>query len=291
MQSSSKARSIAYCAVCIALAFLLNQVSLFRMPYGGSVTPASMLFIVLAGYWLGPVYGILAGVSKGLLDTITGAWVIHPIQYALDYLLGFGMLGLSGFFRKMNFGLQIGYIVGVFGRFVMVVTSGVVFWADMTQMDWAGALVFSLMYNITYIGPEAAVTLVIIGLPSVRYAINSVTKTVVPHEYPEMSKNWGSVTQTARLVTGGVVGAVGGFAFVLASYIARVENFSITHYVTGTQLLANEPTRIYRLIERNTEQIFALQTVGVLFLALGVTLVISTLAIKDGGSNITPQSV
>ena len=278
----SKARCLAYCAVCIALAFMLNQVSLFRMPYGGSVTPASMLFIVLAGYWFGPVYGILAGISKGLLDTITGAWFVHPIQYVLDYLLGFGMLGLSGFFRKMNFGLQIGYIVGVFGRFVMVTTAGVVFWADMTQMDLAGALVYSLVYNITYIGPEAVVTLVLIGLPSVRHAINSVTRTVVPHDYPEMSRNWGSVTQVARLVTGGAIGAFGGLAFVLSSYIARLENFTITHYVTGAQLFAEEPTRIARFIERNTGQLLALQTVGVLFLAAGVTLVISTLAIKDG---------
>ena len=286
MQNSSKARSLAYCAVCIALAFLLNQVSLFRMPQGGSITPASMLFVVLAGYWLGPMYGILAGVSKGLLDTITGATVMHPVQYVLDYLLAFGMLGLSGFFRKMNFGLQIGYIVGVLGRYVMVVASGAVFWATMAGMEGTEALVFSLVYNITYIGPEAAVTLVLVSLPSVRYAINSVTRTVVPHDYPEMSKNWGSVTQTARLVTGGVVGAVGGFAFVLASYIERLESFMITHYVTGTQLLTEEPTRLYREIERNTEQIFALQTVGVVFLAFGVTLVVSTLAVKNGESSL-----
>ena len=188
MQKASKARCLAYCAVCIALAFILNQVSLFRMPQGGSITPASMLFVVLAGYWLGPVYGIMAGVTKGLLDTITGAYILHPAQYVLDYLLGFGMLGLSGFFRKMKFGLQIGYIVGVLGRFIMVATSGVVFWADMAQMGFTGALTFSLIYNISYIGPEAAMTLIIIGIPSVRHAINSVTRTVVPHDYPEMSE-------------------------------------------------------------------------------------------------------
>ena len=281
MQNTSKARALAYCAVCIALAFLLNQVSLFRMPQGGSITPASMLFVVLAGYWLGPVYGIMAGVAKGLLDTITGAHILHPIQYLLDYLLGFGMLGLSGFFRKMNFGLQIGYIVGVFGRFVMVSLAGVVFWADVTQMGLTGAVTFSLVYNITYIGPEAAVTLVLIGLPSIRHAINNVTKTVVPTDYPEMSKNWGSVTTTARLVTGGVVSAFAGLAFVLASYISRIENFAVTQYITGAQLFAEEPTRIARMIERNTGQIVALQAVSVLFLAFALTLIFSTLVIKD----------
>ena len=282
MQNSSAAKKLAYCAVCIALAFMLNQVSLFRMPQGGSVTPASMLFVVLAGYWLGPVYGIMAGVGKGLLDTITGAVVLHPIQYLLDYPLAFGMLGVAGFFRKMNFGLQIGYVVGVFGRLIMVTTSGAVFFASITEMGLWGAVSFSLVYNITYIAPEAAVTLILVGLPSIRYAINSVTKNVAPGDYEVMVKNWGSVTQTARLVTGCVVGAFGGIAFVVASYISRLENLAITHYVSGAVLFTEEPTRIPRMIERNTGHLLALQTVGVFFVAVGLTLVISTLAAPSG---------
>ena len=278
MKDSSAAKKLAYCAVCIALAFMLNQVSLFRMPQGGSITPASMLFVVLAGYWLGPVYGIMAGVGKGLLDTITGAVVLHPIQYLLDYPFAFGMLGVAGFFRKMNFGLQIGYVVGVLGRLVMVTTSGAVFFASITEMGLWGAVSFSLVYNITYIGPEAAVTLVLVGLPSVRYAINSVTRNAAPMDYEVMANNWGSVTQTARLVTGGVVGAFGGLAFVLASYITRMESLTLQHYITGAVLFADEPSRIPRMIERNTGQILALQTVGVLFVALGLTLALSTLA-------------
>ena len=278
MQKSSRAKSLAYCAVCIALAFMLNQVSLFRMPQGGSITPASMLFIALAGYWLGPIYGIMAGISKGLLDTMTGAVILHPIQYVLDYLLGFGMLGLAGFFRKMNYGLQIGYIAGVLGRYIMVSTSGAVFWGDIAQIGMAEAWSFSLVYNIAYIGPEAAVTLMLIGLPAVRYAINHITKNIDP----EMAITHGSMSQTARLVTGGAVGTLGGLAFVLASYIIRMEHFAITQYVTGVQLLNEETTRVARLIERNSGQITALYSVGVLFLAIGITLIISTLAVKNG---------
>ena len=279
MQKTSKAKTLAYCAVCIALAFMLNQVSLFRMPQGGSITPASMLFVVLAGYWLGPIYGIMAGVSKGILDTLTGATVLHPIQYVLDYLLGFGMLGLAGFFRKMNFGLQIGYVVGVFGRYIAVSTSGAVFWADMTQMDMAGAWAFSLLYNISYIAPEAVFTLILIGLPSVRYAINSITKSIYTVDYPQ--KNWASATETARLITGGAVSAFGGFAFVVSSYISRIEDFAVMQYITNTQLI-EETTRITRLIERNTGQIFALNTFGVIFLALGLTLIFSTFVTTKG---------
>lgn len=277
--SMSHTKKLTVCAVCIALAFMLNQVSLFRMPQGGSITPASMLFIVLAGYWLGPVYGILAGVSKGLLDTITGAYVLHPIQYLLDYPLAFGMLGLAGFFRKWKFGLQIGYVAGVLGRLVMVFTSGLVFFADIAGTGlWASA-VFSFIYNITYIGPEMLVTLVIISLPAMRHAIDTVTKGVLPHDdYILMTRqNHGSITARARLVTGTIISAFGGLAFVLVSYITRLETLAITQYTTGAELLSDAPTRIIRMIERNTGHIAGLQTVGIVFLAIGMGLVISTL--------------
>jgi len=278
MQTMSKPKALAICAMCIALAFLLNQVSLFRMPQGGSITPASMLFIALAGYWLGPVYGILAGVSKGLLDTLTGAYVIHPIQYLLDYPLAFGMLGVAGFFRKWKYGLQIGFFVGVMGRLLMVFLSGVVFFADIAGTGLVASAIFSFVYNITYIGPELLVSMVIISLPTMRHAIDVVTKSVVPHSvYLELTQNKGSVTQTARLVTGAVIGMFGGLAFVLVSYITRLENLVVTQYTTGAILFANEPSRIPRMIERSTGHIAALQTVGVVLLVIGVTLLFSTL--------------
>lgn len=276
---TSRSKKLAVCAACIALAFLLNQVTLFRMPQGGSITPASMLFITLAGYWLGPVYGIIAGVSKGLLDTVTGAYVVHPIQYLLDYPLAFGMLGIAGFFRKANYGLQIGYIMGVIGRFVMVFISGLVFFSDIGGMGLPASVAFSFTYNITYIGPEMVVTLIIISLPAMRHAIDTVTRGIVtPEEYAEINK--GSITAKARLLTGAVMAALGGLAFVVVSYITRLESLSIMQYTTGAELFATAPSRIIRMIERNTGQIFALQTVGVVFLALGITLVFSTLLDK-----------
>ena len=45
-------------AVCIALSFILCNIRLFRMPNGGSVTPASSLPIFLYAYAFGPVPGL-----------------------------------------------------------------------------------------------------------------------------------------------------------------------------------------------------------------------------------------
>jgi len=174
MPEISRTKMMTIAALCVAMAFVLNQISLYRMPMGGSITPFSMLFIVLAGFWLGPVWGIMAGVAMGLLNTVTGAYVVHPLQYILDYILGFGALGLSGFFRKMKFGdlhigLHIGCIVGIMGRFVMVFLSGYFFF-----YMWAGdrhPALYSFLYNITYIGPELIATLIVISIPVVYNAI------------------------------------------------------------------------------------------------------------------------
>jgi thiamine transporter len=276
----SRAKVLTVCAVCIAMAFTLNQVSLFRMPQGGSVTPFSMMFVVLAAYWFGPVWGIISGVSMGLLDTITGATVnpINPlVSYILDYPVAFGMLGTAGFFRKWKFGLQIGFIAGVLGRYASVFLSGWIIWGELLP----GSAVFSLIYNATYIAPELIATLVIISLPAMKHAIDAVTKNVVsPADYAMLSsKSNATLSPTARIFTGATIGAIGGIGFVLASYIQRLENLSISHVANELVLFADPPRadRLYRMVERNTEQIFALQTVGVIFISIGVGLLVSAI--------------
>jgi len=287
-EAMSGTKKLTVAAMCIALAFMLNQVSLFRMPQGGSITPASMLFIVLAGYWLGPLYGVIAGLTKGILDLATGAIYVNYISLFLDYPLAFGMLGFSGIFRKMNFGLQVGYIVGVFGRFFMVFLSGLFFWSDIASVGLTGAISFSITYNMAYIVPEMVVTLVIISLPTLRHAIDTVTKSVVtPSDYIAITRrNKASISDGARLVTGTVVGTLGGLAFVVVSYLTRLENFVVIHLATGVPLFLEEPSRAYRLIERNTVHILGLQIVGVVFLALGIGLVFSVLLKKAENDNI-----
>ena len=280
--TNMKVKMLTVGAVCVALAFILNQMALFRMPMGGSVTVFSMLFVVLAGYWLGAGYGVIVGVALGFLNLITGPYILHPVQFIVDYPLAYGALGLSGLFRKQKYGLPIGYVVGVLGRYAMVFFSGYLFFAAFAPEGQHPAL-YSAIYNITYIAPEMIVTLVIISLPSIRHAIDVVTKSVVTHDdYVEITKNQGgSITAKARLVTGAVMGALGGFAFVLVLYITRLETLSIMHHAMGVDLFTEAPSRLYRMIERNTGHIFTLQVVGVLFLALGVGLLFSVLLRED----------
>jgi len=167
--------TLTYCAICIALAVILAQLRLLRMPQGGSVTLCSMLFIVLAGYWFGPRAGIIAGISAGLLRfAISSSEVMHPIQVLLDYPLAMGALGLSGFFRKMKYGLFIGYIAGCLSRLLISFISGLVFFASYAVSIGRIPAVHSAVYNLTYILPEMGITLALLAVPQFRGAIDKV---------------------------------------------------------------------------------------------------------------------
>ena len=56
-----RTRKLVFCAVAVALAYLTSYIRLFELPWGGSVTLCSMLFIVLIGYWYGPAAGMATG--------------------------------------------------------------------------------------------------------------------------------------------------------------------------------------------------------------------------------------
>jgi len=119
--SKRNTKALVFSAVSVALATVIATVlKLPSLPFGGSVTLFSMLLICLVGYWYGPAVGLTAAVAYGILQFITGPYVVHPLQVLLDYPLAFGALGLSGFFHRKKHGLLLGYIAGVAGRFFCV---------------------------------------------------------------------------------------------------------------------------------------------------------------------------
>jgi thiamine transporter len=170
-------KALATSAVLIAIAFALNQITLFRMPQGGSITPLSMLVVVLVGYFFGPRQGIMAGMAFGLLDLLIAPYAIMPIQILLDYPFAFGALGLAGLFRNRKKGLTIGYIVGVFGRFLCVFISGVVFWGSFAP-EGSNVFVYSAVYNGTYLLVEGIITIVVLQIPAVKNMFDRLRKQV-----------------------------------------------------------------------------------------------------------------
>lgn len=171
-------KQLVYSAAAIALAVVCSMIKLFNMPMGGSVTLLSMLFIVLISYWYGPYAGLMTAVAYGLVQFVTEPIFYTIPQMILDYPLGFGALGLAGFFYKKKLGLQIGYIVGVAGRFVFSTISGVVFFAAYAP-EGMSPLAYSMGYQASYLVPEAVITLLIICIPPVAKALAHVKRTAV----------------------------------------------------------------------------------------------------------------
>ena len=170
-------KQIVFSAMAIALATVICiVVKLPSLPNGGSVTLFSMLIVSLVGYWYGPAVGITAAVAYGILQFITGPYVVHPAQVVQDYPLAFGALGLSGFFQNKKNGLQVGYIVGVFGRFFWAMVSGLIFYTEYVDslQGNVAAIWASTAYNLSYILPEAVLTLLLISIPAVKKAMGAI---------------------------------------------------------------------------------------------------------------------
>ena len=149
------AKTIAYAALAIALSFVLSCFRLYRMPQGGSVTPGSMLPLMLfsAAFGVGP--GLAAGVAYGVLQYLQGGWFLNVWQFALDYLLAFGALGLTGLAKRMpeKWGLYCAMAIAALGRALSATLAGIVFWES---APWA-----SLVYNGTYLIPDTVICMIL----------------------------------------------------------------------------------------------------------------------------------
>ncbi len=161
-------RMMANGALCIALAFLLSYVKLYEMPQGGSVTLASMLPIFMFAYAYGVAPGVMVGFAYGLLQFVQGGWFVHPIQFLLDYPLAFAMLGFAGIAKKLPdaWGMIPGIVCGTVLRFLCAFITGVFFWGEGAGEQ--NVLVYSAVYNGTYLIPETIICLVIAMIPQIR---------------------------------------------------------------------------------------------------------------------------
>ena len=158
---------ISKAAICIALAYILSLIKLFRMPMGGTVTPAAMYPLILFAVAFGPLEGLLIGCVYGLLQLLIDPYVIHPLQLLVDYPMAYAALALACLARFVpvneRLKLPAAVLLGYIGRYAMAVLSGVVFFAEYAGEQ--NALLYSLLYNISYLGPEALVCMALALVP------------------------------------------------------------------------------------------------------------------------------
>lgn len=146
--------------VSIALAGVLYAIPFFQLPNGGRITLASMVPIFFVALRRGPRVGIASGIVFGFvaLTLDSFAFVVNPVQVALDYPLAFGALGLAGFFQKSPI---VGVAIGVAVRFVCHFISGLVFFATYAPAGEAPA-VYSAVYNGSFLSIELVMSVIVI---------------------------------------------------------------------------------------------------------------------------------
>ena len=148
---------VAEVVVSVALAYALNMIVMFRMPQGGSVTAVSMVPLLWLALRRGVRVGVIGGSIFGIVDMFPQPFVVHPVQFLLDYPLAFGALGLAGFFQTHPIG---GVFSGIAGRFACHFIAGVVFFG-MYAPEGMNPIVYSAIYNGSYLIVELVFSVIV----------------------------------------------------------------------------------------------------------------------------------
>ncbi|QTD42908.1 energy-coupled thiamine transporter ThiT [Sporosarcina sp. Te-1] len=151
-------------AILGALSFVLDNITLFKLPQGGSIT-LSMLPIILMAFRWGIVGGLLTGFLSGLLQLVIGGYVLNAYQAALDYFVAYTLVGVAAVTvnwllrakranekRSMAAAIVVGTVIGGLLRYLIHFIGGMIFFAEAAgdQPVW----LYSLGYNGSYMIPS-----------------------------------------------------------------------------------------------------------------------------------------
>lgn len=158
---NSQTKKLVEMSILVAVAFVLDYLSGIYSgwfwPFGGSIS-LSLVPLAIIAFRYGVVAGFTSGFIMGLLQLLTGAYILHPIQVLFDYPLPFAVLGFTGLFAsKVNttqqttrtFYICLATAVASVARYACHVISGAVFFSE-----YAGAKnpwIYSLGYNAPYV--------------------------------------------------------------------------------------------------------------------------------------------
>ena len=154
-----KTKIFTECAVAVALAVLCSFIKVWEMPQGGSVS-LTMIPLLIISFRRGFSAGTFSGAVYGIISLLFAGVIYHPMSILLDYVLAFGLIGVSGLFRKDMIGTICGVCAGVGLRFISSLVSGAVLFGSFApegQNPW----VYSLIYQATYLVPELIIAIVI----------------------------------------------------------------------------------------------------------------------------------
>lgn len=171
------------CSILIALSTILSLIEI-PMPFGGGITAFSMLPLLFLAYRHGIKWGLASGFVYSVLQLLLG-WgnVIYAsaagaagiaVCIVFDYIIAFTVLGLAGVFKDRIPGIKgmiAGIVLAVALRFISHFLSGGFIFYELTKVWEAdnpdhmvfkyGKWMYSFVYNVIYMGPELASSLII----------------------------------------------------------------------------------------------------------------------------------
>lgn len=192
-------------ALLIAIAAVIELISKtlgLELPFGGTITLASMFPIVLIAYKYGTKWGLLSGFTYSLVQMLLGAKTVSAMFLPsddqmvlwqaiciclLDYVLAYTLLGLGGIFKgkfkKPAAELALGAFVALLLRYLVHIISGAIFYGAYAEWfftqegfysigekilgTFSGsslAIVYSIFYNGLYMVPEIILTTVVAAI-------------------------------------------------------------------------------------------------------------------------------
>lgn len=192
-------------ALLIAIAAVIELISKalgLELPFGGTITLASMFPIVLIAYKYGTKWGLLSGFTYSLVQMLLGAKTVSAMFLPgddqmvlwqaiciclLDYVLAYTLLGLGGIFKgkfkKPAAELALGAFVALLLRYLVHIVSGAIFYGAYAEWfftqegfysigekilgTFSGsslAIAYSIFYNGLYMVPEIILTTVVAAI-------------------------------------------------------------------------------------------------------------------------------
>lgn len=192
-------------ALLIAIAAVIELISKalgLELPFGGTITLASMFPIVLIAYKYGTKWGLLSGFTYSLVQMLLGAKTVSAMFLPgddqmvlwqaiciclLDYVLAYTLLGLGGIFKgkfkKPAAELALGAFVALLLRYLVHIVSGAIFYSAYAEWfftqegfysigekilgTFSGsslAIAYSIFYNGLYMVPEIILTTVVAAI-------------------------------------------------------------------------------------------------------------------------------
>ena len=186
-------------AMLIAIATVLSLFTPLNLPFGGGITLASCLPIILISFVYGVKFGLFSAFIYSILQMITGMNIVASFFLPgdsqmviwkaicvclLDYVAAYTVLGLGGVFKNKikntPLAITIGTIISLLLRYIIHIISGAIFfgtWAEwfFTQEGFykigetilntfsgtSLSLMYSVFYNGLYMIPEVIITAVI----------------------------------------------------------------------------------------------------------------------------------